>query len=232
MMIARGLLLGGFACVVLPARHSARPTIPATASTPSTEAVARGQIRRRLINKQPAADLPGWETRLYLIEYGPAAVAPLHVHPVVGVGLVLDGAFESAFGDEPVVQIHTGQGFVDPAGIAHRVFRNTSRDDELRFVIAYTIKAGRRSSTGVRHWAHRCLDVAPPVTRAAKKATDPRYWHGAATALRGNLKRVGCSDQRGRPRLAADRWCCCGPQYARSKRNVRCSLFFGADFET
>ena len=113
-----------------------------TAFTPTTEGVARGEIRRTLIDKQAAADLPGWETRLYLIEYGPAAVAPLHVHPVVGVGLVLDGAFESAFGEEPLVQVHAGQGFVDPAGIAHRVFRNTSREHELRFVVAYTIKAG------------------------------------------------------------------------------------------
>jgi quercetin dioxygenase-like cupin family protein len=142
MTFARGLLLGGLACGVLLACHSAKPATSVTASTPTTEAVARGEIRRTLIGKQAAPDLPGWETRLYLIEYGPAAVAPLHVHPVVGVGLVLDGAFESAFGDQPVIQVHAGQGFVDPAGVAHRVFRNTSRDHALRFVVAYTIKAG------------------------------------------------------------------------------------------
>jgi quercetin dioxygenase-like cupin family protein len=95
-----------------------------------------------LIDKRPATDLPGWETRLYLIEYEPRAVAPLHVHPAVGVGLVLDGSFESAFGDEPVVQVHAGQGFVDPAGVPHRLFRNLSSDHQLRFVIAYTIKTG------------------------------------------------------------------------------------------
>jgi quercetin dioxygenase-like cupin family protein len=86
--------------------------------------------------------MPGWETRLYLVEYGPGAVAPLHVHPAVGVGLVLDGGFESAFGDDPVVQVRAGQGFVDPAGVPHRVFRNASCDHELRFVIAYTIRTG------------------------------------------------------------------------------------------
>jgi mannose-6-phosphate isomerase-like protein (cupin superfamily) len=87
-------------------------------------------------------DLPGWETRLYLIEYGPGAVAPLHVHPAVGVGLVLDGTFESAFGDDQAVQVHAGQGFVDPAGVPHRVFRNFGSDHGLRFVIAYTIRTG------------------------------------------------------------------------------------------
>ena len=69
-------------------------------------------------------------------------MAPLHVHPVVGVGLVLDGGFESAFGGAPVVQIRAGQGFVDPAGVPHRIFRNASSDQELRFVIAYTIRTG------------------------------------------------------------------------------------------
>jgi quercetin dioxygenase-like cupin family protein len=100
-------------------------------------------IRRTLIESRPSTDLPGWETRLYLIEYPPGTAAPVHVHPVVGVGLVLGGRFESAFGDEAVVTVPAGQGFVDPAGIPHRVFRNPSPDEELRFVVAYTIRAGQ-----------------------------------------------------------------------------------------
>ncbi len=92
-----------------------------------------------MVESQPATGLPGWETRLYLIEYGPGAVAPLHVHPVVGVGQVLEGSFASAFGDEPMTEVHAGQGFVDPAGVPHRAFRNLSADRPLRFLIAYTI---------------------------------------------------------------------------------------------
>jgi quercetin dioxygenase-like cupin family protein len=142
MTIGRGLVLGGLVCGVLSACHAATPPASANASTPAVEAVALGKIRRTLINKRPVIDLPGWETRLYLVEYGPGAVAPLHVHPAAGVGLVLDGTFESAFGDDPAVQVHAGQGFVDSAGVPHRVFRNLSSDHELRFVIAYTIKTG------------------------------------------------------------------------------------------
>jgi quercetin dioxygenase-like cupin family protein len=142
MTIGRGLVLGGIVCGVLSACNATKPPASASASTPPMEAVAAGKIRRTLINKRPAIGLPGWETRLYLIEYGPGAVAPLHVHPAVGVGLVLDGTFESAFGDDAAVQIHAGQGFVDPAGVPHRVFRNLSSDHELRFVIAYTIRTG------------------------------------------------------------------------------------------
>lgn len=98
--------------------------------------------KRTLIEQQPIADLPGWETRMYLIEYAPGEVAPVHTHPTVGVGLVLDGRFESAFGDEPVVEVRAGEGFVDQASVLHRVFRNPSADELLRFVVAYTLRAG------------------------------------------------------------------------------------------
>ena len=35
--------------------------------------------------------LPGWETRLYLIEYPPGADGSRHRHPVVGLGYMLSG---------------------------------------------------------------------------------------------------------------------------------------------
>lgn len=120
-----------------------RTVAPATPQArTSTARLATGAIRRTLVESQPATGLPGWETRLYLIEYGPTAVAPLHVHPVVGVGRILEGSFESAFGDEPPVRLHAGQGFVDPAGVPHRIFRNASSTEPLRFVVAYTIRSG------------------------------------------------------------------------------------------
>lgn len=103
---------------------------------------AAGAIRRTLIERRPATGLSGWQTSLYLIEYPPGAVAPVHSHPAVGAGYVLQGRFESAFGDEPIVEVKAGQGFVDLAGVTHRVFRNPSRDEELRFVVAYTLRDG------------------------------------------------------------------------------------------
>ncbi len=144
-MTIRGYLtfLGGaLASGFLPACHGAIVPDSLGASAPAVEPLAAGKIRRTLIDKRPATGLSGWETRLYLIEYGPGAVAPLHVHPVVGVGFVLNGAFESAFGDQPLVQVRAGQGFVDPSGVPHRLFRNLSKDRPLRFVVAYTIPEG------------------------------------------------------------------------------------------
>jgi quercetin dioxygenase-like cupin family protein len=134
------LLVGGLACCALPACHSTKPVLSAASVAGVGHALSRGEIRRTLIDKRPATNLQGWETRLYLIEYGPGAVAPLHTHPVVGIGFVLSGSFESAFGDEPVARVQAGHGFVDPAEIPHRVFRNVSVSDDLRFVVAYTIR--------------------------------------------------------------------------------------------
>jgi len=169
MPIARGvvflvgaLLLGGLPACHAPQPPNSAPQPPKSAPQPpnsapqppnsapqppnsagAAPALASGAIRRKLIEKQPVSELPGWETRLYLIEYGPGAVAPLHVHPVVGTGLVLEGSFESAFGDEAPTRVRTGEGFVDPAGVPHRLFRNLSADHALRFVVAYTIRVGQ-----------------------------------------------------------------------------------------
>lgn len=61
----------------------------------------------------PVEVLPGWETRLYMIDYSPAADGSGHHHPVPGLGYMLSGTILSAFADEEVVSIKEGQGFVD-----------------------------------------------------------------------------------------------------------------------
>src|SRR5688500_13955343 len=99
-------------------------------------------IRRTLIEQRPAGAAPGWPPRHDGIESPPLAEAPLHVHPAAGVGFVIEGTFESAFGDEPVTRVTAGHGFVDRAAVTHRVFRNPSATQPLRFVIAYTLPDG------------------------------------------------------------------------------------------
>jgi quercetin dioxygenase-like cupin family protein len=119
-------------------RHDSALTLAPAASAPAGTSVG---IRRTIIGRTPAHEA-GWETRLYLIEYPPGAAAAPHTHPVVGVGWVVEGEFESAFGDGPVTKVGAGQSFTDLADVRHRLFRNTSADHPLRFVIAYTIRSG------------------------------------------------------------------------------------------
>jgi quercetin dioxygenase-like cupin family protein len=76
---------------------------------------------------------------MYLIEFPPGQASQLHVHPVPAVGYVLEGRFESAFGDAAVVSKQRGEGFVDLANAPHR-FRNADPDHWLRFVIAGTFR--------------------------------------------------------------------------------------------
>jgi quercetin dioxygenase-like cupin family protein len=100
------------------------------------------EITRTLLSQQDVPSMPGWETRLYLIEYPAGASAPPHTHPVPGVGYLLEGRAESAFeGDAPAV-VEQGHGFSDKAEVVHTVFRNTDPAHPLRFLMAYTIRKG------------------------------------------------------------------------------------------
>jgi quercetin dioxygenase-like cupin family protein len=99
-------------------------------------------IRRTLLCSAPVEALPGWETRLYLIEYLAGADGSGHHHPVVGLGYMLSGTILSAFGDEQPVAIREGESFVDAAHRIHAISRNASKTESLRFVIAYTVKQG------------------------------------------------------------------------------------------
>ena len=110
------------------------PTPPSTSTPP--------EIHRQLLATRPADGAPGQETQLWLIEYPQGAQAPRHRHPVVGVGYVLEGAFESAFGDEQPVTVRAGESFIDPPHLEHRLFRNAKADSPLKFVVAYTIPKG------------------------------------------------------------------------------------------
>lgn len=118
----------------------ASPVTTRTAGAPS--AAGAGSVSRQLLLRQDVRDLPGWETRLYLVEYPPGIAAPPHIHPEVGVGYVLSGRFESAFEGESPTVVEQGQSFIEKASAVHTLFRNPATDRPLRFLIAFTIRQG------------------------------------------------------------------------------------------
>jgi quercetin dioxygenase-like cupin family protein len=99
------------------------------------------EVTRELLQSSPATGIPGWEVRLFLITYPPGADASNHSHPVVGVGFVLAGSMVSAFDNDREETFIAGQSFTDRAGY-HRVSRNGSNEEPLRFLIAYTVRTG------------------------------------------------------------------------------------------
>jgi quercetin dioxygenase-like cupin family protein len=99
------------------------------------------EVTRELLQTSAATGLPDWETRLYLITYPQGADASNHSHPVVGLGFVLEGTLVSAFDSDPEEIFAAGQSFTDRASF-HRVSRNGSSTEVLRFLIAYTVEKG------------------------------------------------------------------------------------------
>lgn len=121
-------------------------TIREVAKVPSGRATAAPktpQVRRTLVARQNVEGAPGWETQLWSIEYPPGAAAPTHRHPVVGIGLVIEGEYESVFDDESVTRGRAGESFLERPKAEHRMFRNPSKDKPLRFVVTYTIPIGK-----------------------------------------------------------------------------------------
>ncbi len=101
----------------------------------------KAEVTRELLQTALVAEMPGWETRLFLVNYPPGADASNHSHPIPGLGLVLEGVMVSAF-DDAAEEVYTaGQSFQDLASF-HRVSRNGSQTETMRFVIAYTVRKG------------------------------------------------------------------------------------------
>lgn len=104
------------------------------------------EITRELLQTAVVDGMPGWETRLFLITYPAGADGSGHSHPVPGIGYVLEGTMISAFDDGAEEIIAAGQSFQDEASF-HRVSRNGSATEAMRFVIAYTVKVGEPNTT-------------------------------------------------------------------------------------
>lgn len=123
----------GLALVTLACAGLARP------SELATPAPGPRSVSRTLLLRQDLPNLPGWETRLYLIEYPPGVAAPLHHHPVEGLGYVISGRFESAFDGERATVVSAGQSFRERALVPHILFRNADPQHALKFVIAFVV---------------------------------------------------------------------------------------------
>src|ERR1700677_1636595 len=99
------------------------------------------EVTRELLQTSSIEGMPGWEMPLFLTPYPPGADASHHSHPVVGIGLVLEGTIISAFDNDPEETITAGQSFRDRASF-HRVSRNGSQTEPMKFLIAYTVREG------------------------------------------------------------------------------------------
>jgi quercetin dioxygenase-like cupin family protein len=111
--------------------------IPERPSTTTSTGIKRTELERRKIAGTEQ------EMRLYLIVYPPGVAAPVHHHPTVGMGYILEGTFESAFGSDKPRIYHAGQSFQDLAIVPHTIFRNVDKHKPLKFLAYYIVKSGK-----------------------------------------------------------------------------------------
>lgn len=77
-----------------------------------------------------------------LVEFPPGYASVVHTHPVAGLCYVLEGKAISQYEGEEIRQFSAGQSYQDEANTVHRIFRNASTEEPLRFICAAKLKSG------------------------------------------------------------------------------------------
>jgi quercetin dioxygenase-like cupin family protein len=79
---------------------------------------------------------------MFLITLPPGAAAPVHAHPGIGVGYVLEGIYESQYEGEELLSFKTGDAIYDLAHTPHLIARNGSETRPLRFLMTFVVPKG------------------------------------------------------------------------------------------
>jgi quercetin dioxygenase-like cupin family protein len=80
--------------------------------------------------------------REILITLPPGAAAPVHAHPGIGVGYVLEGSYESQYEGEALQRFEAGDAIYDLAQTPHLIARNASDSLPLRFLMTFVVAKG------------------------------------------------------------------------------------------
>lgn len=99
-------------------------------------------IQRTVLQSLPIPELPGWESRLVLLEYPPGVAAPVHDHPVSATGFVVSGTVVSQWEGGEEERYTTGDTFIDHGEKIHLRSENESKTEPLKFLLSYVIKVG------------------------------------------------------------------------------------------
>jgi quercetin dioxygenase-like cupin family protein len=99
-------------------------------------------IKRTILQTIPLTQLPGWESRLVLLEYPPGVAAPPHHHPVAATGYILEGDVISQWEGGEIETYTTGDSFIDHGVTLHPRSENANKDKPLKMLLSYVIKTG------------------------------------------------------------------------------------------
>ena len=109
---------------------------PARADTP------KPAITRKVISEH---EIVGTNRvlQLVLVEIPVGAQSAPHVHSVVALNYIISGEVESRFEGEPVKRYKAGDTYQDPPTKKHLQFKNVSRTEPLKFVLAVEVEKGQ-----------------------------------------------------------------------------------------
>jgi quercetin dioxygenase-like cupin family protein len=136
--LQRRLILGGMLGVA--SLLAGRP-LRALATNPDRTTVAADGIIRTTLESY--VNEAGEDFRLVLTTYPPGVGLPFHHHPSIAHNYILEGIAESQYAGEELLHFTSGQSYQDKANVRHLIFRNPDRATPLKYLIAYTVKAGQ-----------------------------------------------------------------------------------------
>jgi quercetin dioxygenase-like cupin family protein len=99
-------------------------------------------VKRTVLQSLPIPELPGWESRLVLLEYPPGLGAPVHHHPVAATGYILEGDVISQWEGGEIEKYTKGDSFIDLGTTIHVRSENASKTKELKMLLSYVIRIG------------------------------------------------------------------------------------------
>ena len=108
----------------------------------TTNTILNMSVKRTILQSLPIPQLPGWESRLVMLEYAPGLAAPVHKHPVAATGFIVEGDVISHWEGGEIETYTTGDSFIDHGEIKHLRSENASKDRPLKMIVSYVIKVG------------------------------------------------------------------------------------------
>jgi quercetin dioxygenase-like cupin family protein len=100
-------------------------------------------VKRTVLQAIPIPALPGWEHRMFLLEYPAGVAVPVHHHPIAGPNYVVQGSIVSQWeGDEKPQVYHAGHSFIDYAELSHIRAESISQTEDLKLIACYVVEVG------------------------------------------------------------------------------------------
>jgi quercetin dioxygenase-like cupin family protein len=92
---------------------------------------------------------PGKEATMFIVDYAPGAVDPVHRHPGDAFLYVLEGSVVMGVAGGKDVTLHAGDTFHEPDGAIHAVGRNASQTEPAKFLVVMLKDQGKPILTPV-----------------------------------------------------------------------------------